>query len=165
MLRYDRQPRTLTEMIITNVIHPPQCWVHGYGLARPWKTSHLVGHLWTSHTHFSPLSTCSPIDTRSSAPTLWLIGSPAFERPAPKLCSTSARTIPSTSNTVPAHTHTHHTLVYTHTNIHIHAVGEISIQHATLFLSKYISKGAIDMTFSTNVGNYPSNPYIQRNQN
>ena len=32
VLRYDRQPRTLSEMIITNLICPAQCWLHGYGL-------------------------------------------------------------------------------------------------------------------------------------
>lgn len=32
------------------------------------------------------------------------------------------------------------------------------------FLSKYVSKGAIVMKFSPDVGNNPSNPDIQRNQ-
>ena len=43
--------------------------------------------------------------------------------------------------------------------------GEISIEHVTIFLSKYISKGAIDMKFSPDVDNNPRYPYIQRNQN
>ena len=42
--------------------------------------------------------------------------------------------------------------------------GKISIEHVTIFLSKNISKGAIDMKFSPDVGNNPSNPYIQRKQ-
>ena len=41
----------------------------------------------------------------------------------------------------------------------------ISIEHITLFLSKYISKGAIDMKLSPDVSNNSSNPHIQRNQN
>lgn len=41
-------------------------------------------------------------------------------------------------------------------------VGKISIEHN--FLSKYVSKGAIVMKFSPDVGNNPSNPDIQRNQ-
>ena len=48
---------------------------------------------------------------------------------------------------------------HTHTHTHTHTAGKISIEHVTIFLSKYISKGAIDMKFS------PSNPYIQRNKN
>ena len=44
--------------------------------------------------------------------------------------------------------------------------GKISIeQHVTIFLSKYIPKSAIDMKLLPDVGNNPSNPYIQRNQN
>ncbi len=43
--------------------------------------------------------------------------------------------------------------------------GKISIEHVTIFLSKYISKGAVDMKFSPDVGNNPSNSYIQRKQN
>ncbi len=46
-----------------------------------------------------------------------------------------------------------------------HTVGKISIEYVTIFLSKYISKGAADMKFSTDVGNNPSNPYIQTKQN
>ena len=46
----------------------------------------------------------------------------------------------------------------------IYTAGKISIEHVTIFLSKNISKGAIDMTFSPDVGNNPSNPYIQRKQ-
>ncbi len=38
-------------------------------------------------------------------------------------------------------------------------MGKISIQHVTIFLSKYISKGAVDITFSPDVGNKPSNPF------
>ncbi len=43
--------------------------------------------------------------------------------------------------------------------------GKINIEHVTIFLSKYISKGAADLEFSPDVGNNPSNPYIQRKQN
>ena len=43
----------------------------------------------------------------------------------------------------------------------IYAAGTISIEHVTIFLSKYISKGAVDMTFSPDVGNDPSNPYMR----
>ncbi len=43
--------------------------------------------------------------------------------------------------------------------------GKISIEHITIFLSKYISKGAVDLKFSPDVSNNPSNPYIQRKQN
>ncbi len=46
-----------------------------------------------------------------------------------------------------------------------HTAGKISIEHVTIFLSKYISKGAVDMKFSPDVRNNPSNPYIQRKQN
>ncbi len=46
-----------------------------------------------------------------------------------------------------------------------HKVGKISIEHITIFLSKYISKGAVGMTFSSDVSNNPSNPYIQIKQN
>ncbi len=45
-----------------------------------------------------------------------------------------------------------------------HTAGQISIEHVTIFLSKYISKGAVDMKFSPDVDNNPSNPYIQRKQ-
>ncbi len=41
----------------------------------------------------------------------------------------------------------------------------MSIEHVTIILSKYISKGAVDMQFSPDVGNNPSNPCIQRKQN
>ncbi len=37
---------------------------------------------------------------------------------------------------------------------------QISIEHVTIFLSIYISKGAVDMKFSLDVGNNPSNPHI-----
>ena len=46
----------------------------------------------------------------------------------------------------------------------LYTAGKISIEHVTIFLSKNISKGAIDMKFSPDVGNNPSNPYIQRKQ-
>ena len=42
---------------------------------------------------------------------------------------------------------------------------KISIEHVTIFLGKYISKGAIDMTFSPHIGNNPWNQCMQRNQN
>ncbi len=41
---------------------------------------------------------------------------------------------------------------------YIYTVGKISIEHVTIFLSKYISKGAVDLKFSPNAGNNPSNP-------
>ncbi len=50
-------------------------------------------------------------------------------------------------------------------SICIYTVGKISIEHVTIFLSKHISKGAFDMKFSPDVGNNPSNPYIQTKQN
>ena len=54
---------------------------------------------------------------------------------------------------------------YTDQLIYINTAGKISIEHVTIFLSKYILKGSIDMKFSPDVGNNPSNPYMQRNQN
>ncbi len=39
--------------------------------------------------------------------------------------------------------------------------GEISIEHVTVFLSKYISKGAVDLKCSPDVDNNPSYPHIQ----
>ncbi len=44
-------------------------------------------------------------------------------------------------------------------------MGKICIEHVTIFLSKYISKGAVDLKFSPDDGNNPSNAYIQRKQN
>ncbi len=38
----------------------------------------------------------------------------------------------------------------------IYTAGKISIEHVTIFLSKYISKGAVDLKFSPDVGNNPS---------
>ena len=46
-----------------------------------------------------------------------------------------------------------------------HTAGKISIEHVNIFLSKYISDGAIDMKLSPDVGNNPNNPHIQINQN
>ncbi len=37
-----------------------------------------------------------------------------------------------------------------------YTAGKISIEHVTIFLSKYISKGAGDMKFSPNVDSNPS---------
>lgn len=45
-----------------------------------------------------------------------------------------------------------------------HTAGEIIIKHVTVYLCKYISKGAIDVNFSVVFSNNPSNPYKQRNQ-
>ena len=42
---------------------------------------------------------------------------------------------------------------------------KISIEHVNIFLSKYISDGAIDIKLSPDVSNNSSNPLIQRNQN
>ncbi len=49
-------------------------------------------------------------------------------------------------------------------NYKAHSAGKISIERVIIFLSKYISKDAVDMTFSPDVDN-PSNPYIQIKQN
>ncbi len=46
---------------------------------------------------------------------------------------------------------THNTSTYT--------AGKISIEHVTIFLSKYISKGAVDITFSPDFGNIPTHTY------
>ncbi len=43
--------------------------------------------------------------------------------------------------------------------------GKISFEHITIFPSKYISKGAVDMIFSPDVDNNPSSSYIQIQQN
>ncbi len=50
-------------------------------------------------------------------------------------------------------------------NFYIYTAGKISIQHVTIFLSKYFSKGAVDLKFSPDVGNNPNNTYIQRKEN
>ncbi len=42
-----------------------------------------------------------------------------------------------------------------HSSLHTY-----SIAHATCFYHKYISKDAVDLTFSLDVGNNPNNPYI-----
>ncbi len=47
----------------------------------------------------------------------------------------------------------------------MYTAGKIIIEHVTIFPSKYISKGTVVMTFSPDVGNNSSNPYIQRKQN
>ncbi len=47
----------------------------------------------------------------------------------------------------------------------MYTAGNISIEHFTIFLSKYISKDAVDLTFSPDVGNNSSNPYMQRKLN
>ncbi len=49
--------------------------------------------------------------------------------------------------------------------MYIHTAGKISIERGTIFLSNYISKGAVDIKYSTDVYNNSSNPYIQRQQN
>ncbi len=43
-----------------------------------------------------------------------------------------------------------------------YTAGKISIERVT---SKHISKGAVDLKFSPDVGSNPSNPYIQRKEN
>ncbi len=48
--------------------------------------------------------------------------------------------------------------------IWFNTAGKISIEHVNIFLSKYISKGAVDLKFSPDVGNNPNNSYIQRKQ-
>ncbi len=40
----------------------------------------------------------------------------------------------------------------------INTAGKISTELVTICLSIYISKGAVDMKFSPDVGNNPSNP-------
>ncbi len=42
----------------------------------------------------------------------------------------------------------------------LHTEGEISVEHINIFLSKYISKGAVNLTFLPDAGlpDYPSNP-------
>ncbi len=41
----------------------------------------------------------------------------------------------------------------------------VNFEHVTIFLSKYISKGAVDMKFSPDVGNKQPMQSIQRKQN
>ena len=54
---------------------------------------------------------------------------------------------------------------YTIYNI-IYTAGKISIEHVTIFLSNNISKGAIDMTFSPDVGTTQViNTYTETNTN
>ncbi len=43
----------------------------------------------------------------------------------------------------------------------VFTAGKKILNDLTVFPGKYISKGAVDMTFSSDVGNNPSNPYIQ----
>ncbi len=50
-------------------------------------------------------------------------------------------------------------------NVENYTAGKISNEHITIFLSKYLFKGAVDLKFSPDVGNNPSNPYIQRKHN
>ncbi|CAJ0967158.1 unnamed protein product [Ranitomeya imitator] len=52
-------------------------------------------------------------------------------------------------------------LMLSHTAV---VAGEITIAHVTNCSSKFISKGAIDIKFSSDVGNNPSNPHRQRNK-
>lgn len=49
-------------------------------------------------------------------------------------------------------------------SIILNTAGKISFEHVTSFLSRCISKCAIEMNFSPDVGNNPSNPNKQRNQ-
>lgn len=49
-------------------------------------------------------------------------------------------------------------------SIILNTAGKISFKHVTSFLSRCISKCAIEMNFSPDVGNNPSNPHMQRNQ-
>ncbi len=48
--------------------------------------------------------------------------------------------------------------------IWFNTAGKISIEHVTIFLSKYISKGAVDLNLSPDVDYNPNNSYIQRKQ-
>ncbi len=52
---------------------------------------------------------------------------------------------------------THNTSTYT--------AGKISIEHVTIFLSKYISKGAVDMKFPPDVGNIQTHTYKENKTN
>lgn len=47
-------------------------------------------------------------------------------------------------------------------DIYTHTAGKIGVEHISICLGGYVSKGAIDMKLSPHVSN---NPYIQRNQN
>ncbi len=47
----------------------------------------------------------------------------------------------------------------------LYSAGKISIEHVTIFLSKYFSKGVVDMKFSPDVGNNPSNSYKEKKTN
>ncbi len=51
------------------------------------------------------------------------------------------------------------------THLSVYTAAKISFEHVTIFLSKYISKGAADMKFSPDVGNNPRKQYIQLKQN
>ncbi len=42
----------------------------------------------------------------------------------------------------------------------INTAGKISIEQVTIFHYKYISEDAVDLKFSPDVNNNPSNPYI-----
>lgn len=42
-----------------------------------------------------------------------------------------------------------------------HTPGKIRVEHFTIFPSKSISKGPVDIKFSSDVGNKPSNPDVQ----
>ncbi len=52
---------------------------------------------------------------------------------------------------------------YSHNNNN--TVSKISIEHVTIIPSKYISKGAVNMKFSPDVGNNPSSPYSKKKKN
>ncbi len=56
-------------------------------------------------------------------------------------------------------------LKWLHVYILNYTAGKISIEHITIFLSKYISKGAVDMKLSPDACNNLSNPYTQTKQN
>ncbi len=56
------------------------------------------------------------------------------------------------------------TVFILHSNLLLHyTASKISIEHVTIFLSKYVSKSAVDMKCSPDVGNNPSKTNKFRN--
>ena len=78
---------------------------------------------------------------------------------------TKEHTIPNTSNSQCNCMITINQKTFCNALEYIYTAGKISIERFNIFLSNYISDGAIDMKLSPDVGNNPSNPPIQRNLN
>lgn len=55
-------------------------------------------------------------------------------------------------------------IIFVILHVCLYTWGIISIEHITSFLNKYISKDAVGIKFSPDVGSYPFNPHMQRNQ-